>query len=133
MLFSCHTSSAQRDAQTDAYRFQKLDKAIRSFSAEIEGEIDDLRARYDAVAASAAFAQQAVETEGRADLSPKVQELTAMLIRCSDRLAGLNRQRRFVAMLGDTIAIFNSGDPQAVEAFDGRRVTYPPPRAARSA
>ncbi|MCR4267611.1 hypothetical protein [Nitratireductor sp. ZSWI3] len=133
MLFPRRIRTTQCDAQLDASRFQRLEKTVGRLHAEIEGEIDDLRACYDSVAASAAFSQQAVETEGRADLSPKVEELTGVLIRCADRLARLDRQRRFITALKETIAAFDGGYPRPDRNESGRQKSEHSPDLARSA
>lgn len=90
----------QRDREADHERLARLCAALDDFEAGIARERDGLKARYDGVAARAAFSQQAFEDDRPdAAMSSKVDGLTDTMIRYQARLKLLEEQIVFVTAL----------------------------------
>jgi N-acyl-D-aspartate/D-glutamate deacylase len=109
-LFSFRTRSPERDRETDALRFQRLGQLMRHLRTEMQNERDGLQSRYENVAASAAFSQEALENgRGGADMSSRIDELTGSMLRYSRRIASLDSQIAFIAGLEEDVAAFGHG------------------------
>lgn len=109
--------STQRDRETDNERQARLCGALDDFRAGIAREHEGLRARYESVAARAAFSQQALEGDlADAALSSTVDDLTETMIHYQARLKVLARQIAFVTALREDADRFPLGN----EAAGGR-------------
>ncbi|MCX7303937.1 MAG: hypothetical protein NTV73_06325 [Hyphomicrobiales bacterium] len=92
-IFGFRTRSAERDAATDAGRFDRLSRLLGELTQEISIEKAGLENRYRSAAADAAFLVDAIENDGVSDRSrDRVEELTAAILRCEKRLDLLSRQ-----------------------------------------
>ena len=109
--------STQRDQETDSARQAKLRGILDDFRADIAREHKGLRARYEGVAARAAFSQQALEGDlADTGMSSTVDDLTETMIHYQTRLKVLAEQIAFVTALREEAERF----PLANEATDAR-------------
>lgn len=99
-LFRFRTRGVESDRRTDEDRLRRLLDGIATIRAEVLLERNGLRARYERAAADAAFAQEEYEEDhGDRGMASKVDELTEVIIRYSERMAALDRQAAFLAGL----------------------------------
>lgn len=103
--------STQRDRETDSARHARLCGALDDFRADIAREHEGLRARYESVAARAAFSQQALEGDlADAAMASVVNDLTETMIHYRARLKMLARQIAFVTALREEADRFPLGN-----------------------
>jgi hypothetical protein len=109
--------STQRDRETDSVRQTRLCGVLDDFRTEIAREHEGLRARYESVAARAAFSQQALEGDlADTAMASTVDDITQTMIHYQARLKVLAQQTAFVTALREEAEHF----PLANEATGGR-------------
>jgi hypothetical protein len=107
-LFRFQTRNPNRDRETDRDRMQRLHRMLGDLRAEMEREKDGLRARYEKVAADAAFSQQALENDRvEASMSSKIDGMTDTMIRYRARIQSLEKQIGFVTELNSQVEAFS--------------------------
>lgn len=96
-VFGFKTRNPDRDRQTDADRFQRVQEMLSGISEEMEREKAGLEKRYGAVAADAAFLFEALENEADPETdSGRITQLTSTLQSCERRIAALKKQMLFM-------------------------------------
>ncbi|HWK65883.1 MAG TPA: hypothetical protein VNS34_13140 [Rhizobiaceae bacterium] len=106
-VFGFKTRNPDRDRQTDATRFQRVQEMLSGISQEMEREKEGLEKRYGAVSADAAFLFEALENEGdRERDSGRIAQLTSTLQSCERRIAALKKQMLFMEDCRRTVARF---------------------------
>lgn len=105
--------STQRDRETDSVRQTRLCGVLDDFRTEIAREHEGLRARYESVAARAAFSQQALEGDlTDTAMSSTVDDLTETMIHYRARLMVLAQQIAFVTGLREEADRFPLGNEE---------------------
>ena len=95
-LFGFRVRDPQRDRETDLKRIQRLSADLADLMKGIEAESAGLQARRQRAADDAAFSLEALENDGKGGMSSRVNELTSMMTRYSERIASLQNQMAFI-------------------------------------
>lgn len=109
MAFYFKTRSPHRDIETDRARFAGLCALLDRLAGEIEAESAGLQARYRRVTDNAAFLQEEFESGQAEAMTARIDELTASLMQCSNRLQTLAEQADFIRRLRQDVATFHPG------------------------
>ncbi|MGI6852233.1 hypothetical protein [Mesorhizobium sp. 1B3] len=104
-VFGFKIRNPDRDRQTDATRFQRIQEMLGAISEEMDREKAGLEKRYGAVAADAAFLFEALENEADQD-SGRMAQLTSTLQSCERRIAALKKQMLFMEDCRRTVGRF---------------------------
>lgn len=107
MAFYFKTRSPRRDIETDKARFARLSALLDTLAGEIETESAGLQARYMRVSDNAAFLQEEFESGQAEAMSARMDELTASLMQCSNRLQALREQADFIRRLRQDVVAFH--------------------------
>lgn len=106
-VFRFKTRNPDRDRQTDATRFQRIQDLLDEVSNEIGRERSGFEKRYGSVAADAAFLFEALENEaGSAKDADRIAGLTETLQACERRIAFLKKQNLFLKECRTTVQQF---------------------------
>lgn len=98
-LLSFKIRNPNRDKETDEARLRMIASTLDDILKQIERESSGLQARYNRVAADAAFSLQAMENDRGEKMGSKVDELTRSLARSRFRLKELEEQLTFFRRL----------------------------------
>ena len=103
-IFNFRTRNAERDAATDARRFDRMARLLNELTDEISVERSGLERRYRSATTDAAFLVEAIENDGAPERSKdRVEELTASILNCERRLDFLARQAAVLNELRGTL------------------------------
>ncbi len=110
--------SRKRDLETDSSRIANVLAAVQEQIARINDEEAGLRSRLGRATDDAAFSQDALEN-GENVTSADVDELTATMARCAERIAFLEVQTVFLARLRQELLWFIADN--GLDTRDGAR------------
>lgn len=92
-IFGFRTRNPERDADTDARRFDRLARLLNELTDEISVERSGLERRYRSATTDAAFLVEAIENDGASGhANDRVEELTTSILNCERRLDFLSQQ-----------------------------------------
>jgi hypothetical protein len=102
------TRSPDRDLATDQDRIERLRSLLVQLRHEVEHERNGLQTRYDQARNIAAFALEALENGGSAELSEEADALGTKMKRYHDRMAALHSQAAFLSGVEQDVGAYRA-------------------------